>query len=132
MRAVDTNILTRYFRADDAKQSALAHRVMTQDRVFIPKTVLLEFEAVMRYVYEHGRSDIEACLSTLLNLPNVLIEDEAQAGAAFQAYQHGLDWADALHLASCAQCDDLVTFDARRFARRAARLALKPPVTVPA
>ena len=31
----------------------------------------------------------------------------------------GIDFADALHLAKSASCSELVTFDARRFARRA-------------
>ena len=86
----------------------------------------------MRYVYRHEPADIAHCLTTLLNLPNVLIEDEQQVTDALGAYERGMDFADALHLAASHDCEDLVTFDGRRFARRARRLALKPPVTVPA
>ena len=131
MRAVDTNILTRYFRQDDSRQSPAALQVMAGRAVFCPKTVVLEFEWVMRYVYRHGPADIARCLTTLLNLPNVLIEDEQQVTDALGAYERGMDFADALHLAASHGCEDLVTFDGRRFARRARRLALKPPVTVP-
>lgn len=49
-----------------------------------------------------------------------------------RAVDTNMDFADALHLAASHDCEDLVTFDGRRFARRARRLALKPPVTVPA
>ncbi len=131
MRAVDTNILTRYFRQDDSRQSPAALQVMAGRAVFCPKTVVLEFEWVMRYVYQHEPADIARCLTTLLNLPNVLIEDEQQVTDALGAYERGMDFADALHLAASHDCEDLVTFDGRRFARRARRLALKPPVTVP-
>jgi predicted nucleic-acid-binding protein len=132
MRAVDTNILTRYFRQDDVRQSPAALRIMAARAVFCPKTVVLEFEWVMRYVYRHEPADIARCLATLLDLPNVLVEDEQQVTDALNAYERGLDFADALHLAASSGCEDLVTFDTRRFARRARRLALKPPVTVPA
>jgi predicted nucleic acid-binding protein len=50
---------------------------------------------------------------------------------AVEAYLRGLDFADALHLAASSGCDVLVTFDVRAFARRASRLRLKPPVTLP-
>ena len=130
MRAVDTNILTRYFRHDDPRQSPAALRVM-RERVFCPKTVILGFEWVMRDVYEHTPTDIGRCLDILISLANVTIEDEAQVSEALKAYRRGLDFADALHLAASSGCDDLVTFDDRAFARRASRLRLKPPVTLP-
>lgn len=132
MRAVDTNVLTRYFRQDDSRQSPAALHVMAGRTVFCPKTVLLEFEWVMRHVYGHEPADIRRCLSTLLNLPNVIVEDEKQVVDALHAYERGMDFADALHLAASHGCEDLVTFDGRRFSRRAKRLGLKPPVTVPA
>lgn len=131
MRAVDTNVLTRYFRHDDSRQSPAALQVMSGPAVFCPKTVILEFEWVMRYVYRHPTQDIVRCLSTLLELPNVTIEDEQQIMEAVHAYQRGMDFADALHLAASRHCEELVTFDGRRFARRAARLGLKPSVNVP-
>jgi predicted nucleic-acid-binding protein len=131
MRAVDTNILTRYFRHDDSRQSPAALQVMAGAAVFCPKTVILEFEWVMRYVYRHETHDIMRCLVTLLELPNVTIEDEQQVMEAVLAYQRGMDFADALHLAASRHCEELVTFDGRRFAQRASRLGLEPPVTVP-
>ena len=44
MRAVDTNILTRYFRQDDSRRSPVALQVIAGRAVFCPKTVVLEFE----------------------------------------------------------------------------------------
>ena len=57
--------------------------------------------------------------------------DQAQL-AALQDHVGGLDFADALHLRASAACEALASFDDRKFARRAKRLKLHPPVTVPA
>jgi len=40
----------------------------------------------------------------------------------------GLDFADALHHASHAECASVASFDDRRFARRARKLSLVPAV----
>jgi predicted nucleic-acid-binding protein len=130
MRAVDTNLLTRYFRHDDARQSPAARRVLAGESVFVPKTVTIEFEWVMRDVYGHPRMDIVRCLEILANLRNVALEDEDQVVAALRHYQQGLDFADALHIAASARCESFATFD-EGLARRAARLKLRPAVTVP-
>lgn len=132
MRAIDTNVLVRHFRQDDRKQSPAALRVMQSGPLYCPKSVALEFEWVMRYVYQHDRADIAACLTTLISMANVTLEDEAAVGEALQWYQRGLDFADALHLASSQACTDLLTFDDKGFARRAKRLGLKPRCTIPA
>jgi hypothetical protein len=44
----------------------------------------------------------------------------------------GLDFADALHVLASSQCAEFLTFDDRRFARRAERLGAKPSVRLPA
>ncbi len=133
MIGLDTNVLARYYIEDKndpqaEKQRPLVARLLAQaTAVFVPKTVLLEFEWVMREVYEIPTSTVFETFDHLLGLPNVHIEDRAAVESALQAYQQGLDFADALHLASGANCSELVTFDERRFARRAERLKLKPP-----
>ncbi len=43
----------------------------------------------------------------------------------------GFEFADALHHASSRACDAFLSFDARRFAHKARRMALTPPVRVP-
>ena len=50
MRAVDTNILARFYLRDDTTQGRIAADVLTAGDVFIPKTVVLELEWVLRYV----------------------------------------------------------------------------------
>ena len=41
------------------------------------------------------------------------------------------DFADALYLAASHRYSEMVTFDARRFAKRSNRLGLKPRCSVP-
>lgn len=43
----------------------------------------------------------------------------------------GLEFADALHLAASKQCTAFVTFDDRKFARRAQQLNLVPSCETP-
>lgn len=47
----------------------------------------------------------------LLGLPNVEAEDAGRIAIALIWHQTGLDFADALHLASSQHCDELYTFD---------------------
>jgi predicted nucleic acid-binding protein len=61
----------------------------------------------------------------------VTVEDAGAVDQAAQWHIKGLDFADALHLAKSAACSGLATFDDKRFARRAQRLGLKPPVSPP-
>lgn len=71
-----------------------------------------------------------ACLEHLLALPGVTVEDEEQVEAALRLSRQGMDFADALHHAASAHCREMLTFDDRRFARRAERIGLKPRVTL--
>ena len=52
MRAVDTNVLVRYYLRDDPAQARLAEGVLSAGAVFVPKTVVLELEWVLRSVAE--------------------------------------------------------------------------------
>ena len=60
MRAVDTNILARFYLRDDAVQGRIAGRVLAAGDVFIPKTVVLELEWVLRYVADQPESKVIA------------------------------------------------------------------------
>jgi predicted nucleic-acid-binding protein len=48
VRAVDTNILARFYLRDDATQGRIAASVLSAGDVFVPKTVILELEWVLR------------------------------------------------------------------------------------
>lgn len=58
MVTVDTNILVRLVTKDDSEQSAQALRIIQNNNIFVPKTVLLETEWVLRFSYDCSRNDI--------------------------------------------------------------------------
>ena len=58
MIAVDTNILIRLLTKDDPEQARRATIIMESDDIFIPKTVMLETEWVLRYAYRIAKSAI--------------------------------------------------------------------------
>lgn len=131
MRAVDTNILARFYLRDDAVQGRIAARVLAAGDVFIPKTVVLELEWVLRYVAEQSESKVIECLAHLIALPGITVEDRDEIEAALTHCRNAIDFADALHLAASSACSELLTFDDRGYARRAKKLRLKPAVLVP-
>jgi predicted nucleic-acid-binding protein len=131
VRAVDTNILARFYLRDDAVQGRIAARVLAAGDVFIPKTVVLELEWVLWYVAEQSESKVIECLAHLIALPGITVEDRDEIDAALSHCRNGIDFADALHLAASSARSELLTFDDRGYARRAKKLRLKPAVLVP-
>jgi predicted nucleic-acid-binding protein len=128
VRAVDTNVLVRYYLRDDPAQARLAERILSAGDVFVPKTVVLELEWVLRSVAEQPANKVTDCLAHLIALPGITIEDHEQVETALRYCREGVDFADALHHAASHACREMLTFDDRRYVRRAARLGLKPPV----
>jgi predicted nucleic-acid-binding protein len=131
VRAVDTNILARFYLHDDAAQGRVAASVLSAGDVFVPKTVILELEWVLRYVADQAEDKVIDCLAHLIALPGIIVEDRDEIEAALGYCRNGIDFADALHLAASNACSELLTFDDRGYARLARRLRLKPPVRVP-
>ncbi len=127
MIALDTNVLVRVMTLDDPAQARQAADRMSDESLWLPKTVLLETAWVLRASYGFDRSQIGEALERLLGLPQLQVEDAEAVDTALEYYASGLDFADALHLASMRSATTLVTFD-RRFARAAARLEGAPPV----
>lgn len=137
MIAVDTNILARFYVDDpgDAqaqKQRPIARRIMTDSlSLFVPLTVVLELEWVLRAFYRFESAQIIGCLEHLLGLGHVNTEESERIASALPLTAGGMDFADALHLAGSEHCENFYTFDDRRFARRARRLGFSVPVVVP-
>ena len=121
MRAIDTDIIVRYLTGDDPKQAAKARALIGHEPVFVPRTVLLEVEWLLRGVYEFSAAQIIPALRAFAGLSDVTFEDAPLTARAMTWTEAGMDFADALHLASAAHCDGFVTFD-KRFARAAAGL----------
>lgn len=137
MIAVDTNILARFYVNDPtdpeaSKQSPIARRLLAETaQAFVPLTVILELEWVLRAFYGFGPDDFAKVVTHLLGLPNVHVEEWSRISDALISHSDGLDFADALHLLASSHCSEFMSFDDRRFARRAHRLGLTPRVVVP-
>jgi predicted nucleic-acid-binding protein len=131
VRALDTNVLARFFidDADDpqaARQRPAAIAALS-DRCFVPVTVMLEFEWVMRGFYTLPRRDIVAVMRALAGIEHITIEDRDAVLVALDAFDSGLDFADALHMSRSARATAFATFD-QRLAKRARGLAMAPTV----
>lgn len=138
MIGLDTNVLARYYLAGHDADASTLRQQQAARRLFeggqplrVCKTVLLELEWIMRGVYACRREAFSDVLEHLLASPSVTVEDRIAVEAALEAHRGGLDFADALHLASYRNCTALASFDDRKFARRANRLGLAPAVMVP-
>ena len=131
MRALDTNVLARFFidDADDAqaaKQRPAAVAALSE-RSFVSVTVLLELEWAMRGFYELPSRDVSRVVRALAGIEHVTLEDRDAVLAALGAFDKGLDFADALHIARSSRASGFATFD-QRLAKRAKALALVPSV----
>ena len=99
--------------------------------VFVPLTVILEFEWVMRGFYEGEPESFCKTVGHLLGMPHVTVERWEAVKDALELHRRGLDFADALHWTCSGACERLVSFDDRRFVRRARGLGLVPEVMLP-
>jgi predicted nucleic-acid-binding protein len=138
MIGLDTNVLARYYLAEHgadaatARQQQAARRLLEGGRaLMVCKTVLLELEWVMRGACACTREQFAGVVEHLLSSPHVVVEDRPSVEAALVGHRSGLDFADALHHASYRGCNAVASFDDRKFARRANKLGVVPPVAVP-
>ena len=120
MTAVDTNVIVRLLTYDDIKQATQASSIFATEEVWIAKTVLLETVWVLSSLYGFGEKNVRGAIALLLGLPNVRMEDRAAVDQALSLVDHGLEFADALHLASAPDGARFVSFD-RAFIRRSRR-----------
>ena len=131
MRALDTNVLARFF-IDDADDAQVARQrpaavAALAERSFVSVTVLLELEWVMRGFYELPAREISRVLRALAGIKHVTLEDRDAVLMAVDAFDKGIDFADALHMARSSRASGFATFD-QRLAKRAKSLALAPSV----
>ena len=133
MQALDTNVLARFYCDDphdpEAKrQRPIARRIVVESpSLFVPLSVVLELEWVMRGFYEIGVEDVCSVMDHLLGMSHVIVERWEAVKDAVELHRRGLDFADALHWASSKSCESFVTFD-RQFAKIVQRAEAKPPV----
>lgn len=127
MIATDTNIIIRLLTQDDAAQYRLAFELFKTEKIFIPDTVVLETEWVLRYAYDYLPDRVVNALRLLFGLPNVVLENPLRVAEALEWHAQGLDFADALHIVSSREAISFVTFD-KKLTNRAKELVDLPVV----
>lgn len=100
MIAVDTNIIVRLIVADDERQLAAALALVEREDVYVPLTVLLETEWVLRSRYGYDRRGVHAALSNQPHLLRVRVEASDDVEWALDRYALGGELADYLHIAA--------------------------------
>jgi len=131
MRALDTNVLATFF-VDDADDAQAAKQrpaavVALSERSYVSVTVLLELEWVMRGFYGLSTRDVSRVLRAFSSIEHITLEDRDAVLVALDAFDRGLDFADALHLARSSRASGFATFD-QRLAKRAKGIRLATPV----
>lgn len=71
MIAVDTNVVVRLLTQDDEQQYNKSLKLFQEQDIFIPDTVILETEWVLRFAYHFQPDEIRKAFRNLLGLPNV-------------------------------------------------------------
>ncbi len=121
MPALDTNILVRYVVQDDSAQLAAAKRLITRcveegQSLFVPVTVMLELEWVLRSSFEFGKDDVIQVVSSLLSAAELSFESERALEVALHLFRESTaEFADCVHVALASQAGEqpFWTFDKR-------------------
>ena len=105
MAALDTNVLVRLIVEDNAAQVAAAKKLLAQtirdnETLFVPVTVSLELEWVLRSGFGFSKPEVIRALSLILTAVELSFESESALEAALLHYEQGTaDYSDYLHLA---------------------------------
>lgn len=121
MPGLDTNVLVRWLVEDDNRQTARVQELFQSARasrsmLFIPSTVMLELEWVLRSRYQFDKATVLGTINALLETQELEFQDEAALERALHLYrQSAAEFADCLHAGQCGAVDraPLLTFDER-------------------
>ena len=122
MATLDTNVLVRWLTDDDAKQSVIVARLFElaiekDERLFVPATVILETEWVLRSRYRFDKPLVTAALDALLGVTELEFQTEPALEQALWLFKQAgaPDFEDCLHVALVSQAGQgpLLTFDER-------------------
>lgn len=120
MPGLDTNVLVRWLVADDDGQTAQVQRLFDAsangDPLFVPATVALELEWVLRSRYRLDKAAVIQAFNALLETQGLEIQAEGAIERALHAYRNGnAEFADCLHAGLCgaAERSPMMTFDVK-------------------
>lgn len=102
---------------------------MEAGAVFVPKTVLLETEWVLRRAYDLPTVDILGAFEALAGAAEVELENAEAVQRAIAWFRQGMDFADALHIASRGTATEFLTFD-KRLTAAAQKASIKGVINI--
>lgn len=119
MIAVDTNVLLRFFIADDVLQHAAAKRLLKRceaenEQLYVAVPVLCEVVWALRSRHDANRETCAGMIEDLLDNDLLVVEQAAAASRALLRFRKGQgDYSDYLihELSSAASAKPLYTFD---------------------
>jgi predicted nucleic-acid-binding protein len=118
MIGLDTNVLVRYIMQDDARQSALATKLIEglgEDAPgFITIVSVIELTWVLESAFELNRSQIVEVFQRIMSVDVFKLDRVGVVASALRAFADGkADFADCLieRLSAQAGCDRTMTFD---------------------
>lgn len=127
--SIDTNVLVRFLVEDEGAkgQCQSAKQLFMRHAVFIPDSVFMETEWVLRAVYRVRPTEICSAFHKVLGLAQVIVADKSLLKQILSYYETGFDFADALHLLRC-EGYEMKTFDTAfiKMSQKSGHLASSP------
>jgi predicted nucleic-acid-binding protein len=116
MIGIDTNVLLRFFEADDDVAQTAAARLLVRNEapVFVNPIVLAEFAWTLRKVFKLDRAAVCSRLAGIVDAYEFKLAFPDAIGRAVKQYEKGpADFADYLigELNALFGCHDTLTFD---------------------
>jgi predicted nucleic-acid-binding protein len=118
MIGLDTNVLVRYIMQDDAKQAALANKLIEglteASPGYISLVAIVELVWVLESAYDLTRQQVTSALRNLLSVNVFKVDRVAIVASALRTYAEGTaDVADCLieRSSALAGCRCTMTFD---------------------
>lgn len=102
MKAIDTNVLLRYFAQDDPIQSPLANAFIEEQsalevQIFVNRIVLCELVWVLSRAYRYKKTAIANVIEKILSTEAFVVENSGAAWLALEDYKKsGVDFSDIL------------------------------------
>jgi predicted nucleic-acid-binding protein len=129
--AIDTNIILRFLTRQPKAQFEAARALFRKGGLFISVPVVLEaYFTLTGKVLDFSEDEALGALEAVLQLPGVKVQNAEEIFTAIGFAKQNMPFKDACVLAFSAEADRLMTFD-KPFAKRAAKLGLRPEVLVP-
>ncbi len=96
---------------DDKLQGKAASKLLAGNMLFVPLTVVMETEWVLRAAYGLPRSQIADAIGFAINIENLHFEVAEDVCWAVDRYRDGADFSDMIHIIASKELAAFATFD---------------------